>query len=193
MLMYALMMVIANVFIREAAPRIGAWQMTFVRFAIGVLAVVPLVARAGTVAFRTDRPWAHVGRSTVMVMGTLCGFYGFSHLPLADAGGLFYTRPIFVTALAALLLGEALRARSLLALGGAFLGMLFVLRPGQGTFDSTLWVPLAGAALLAMAAIQTKQLLRTESTSAVLLYANVFGAVLCAVFAAYAWVWPTPR
>jgi drug/metabolite transporter (DMT)-like permease len=193
MLVYALMMVIANVFIREASPRIGAWQMTFVRFAIGVLAMAPALARAGAGALRTERLGGHFGRSMVMVVGTLCGFYGFSHLPLADAGGLFYTRPIFVTLLAAVLLGESLRRKSIVALVGAFFGMLVILRPGQGELNIVLWVPLAGAALLAAAAVQTKQLLRTERPNTVLFYANAFGAAICAVFALHTWVDPTPR
>lgn len=193
MLVYAFMMVVANVFIREASPRIGAWQMTFVRFAIGVLAMAPALARAGSSAYRTHRLPGHLGRSTIMVAGTLCGFYGFSHLPLADAGGLFYTRPIFVTVLAALLLGEVIRRKQVLALSVAFVGMLLILKPGRGELNIVLWVPLAGAALLATAAIQTKQLLRTESPIAVLFYANAFGAAICAAFALHTWVEPTAR
>lgn len=193
MLGYALTMVVANVFIREAAPRIGAWQMSFVRFAVGVLAMLPVLLRMRTIAPTTRRVCAHLGRSLAMVAGTLCGFYGFSHLPLADAGGLFYTRPLFVTLLAVLLLGEAVRARRVAALVVAFGGMLLILRPGQGGLNPVLWVPLLGAALLALAAVATKQLLRTESPLAVLFYANVFGAAICAAFAAYHWAAPTPR
>ncbi|MBL8376450.1 MAG: DMT family transporter [Burkholderiales bacterium] len=192
MLLFALMIVLVSVCVREIGARIGTWQVTLARFVFGLGAILPMLLANGSASWRTRRLGGHAGRTLLMVLGMWCGFHAFSHLPMADAGGLYYSRPVFVLVAAALFLGERLSGARLAAVAVSFAGMLLILKPGGHGFDPLLVVPLAGAILLALGVVHTKSLLATESQAAILFYANVLGALACLPGTVLQWVAPTP-
>ena len=59
------------------------------------------------------------------------GFYAVTHLPLAEAMALSFTRPLFLVVLAVIFLGESVRWRRWSATGVGFLGVLVMARPGD--------------------------------------------------------------
>ena len=63
--------------------------------------------------------------------GMICYFMAIAYLPLADVIALGFSKPLFVTLGAALVLGEVVRARRWSAVLVGFLGVMIVLRPGR--------------------------------------------------------------
>lgn len=77
-------------------------------------------------------------------------FYTFRHLQLAESYALFFTMPIWVALLAALLLHERLQPRQMLAIGLGFMGVIISnLRPEGLSALSSGHLAGLGAALLA--------------------------------------------
>ena len=72
------------------------------------------------------------------LLGILCNFYAVDHLVLADASMLNKMSPFFVIIFSFLLLKEKMSPAQALAVAGAFIGSLFVIKP---TFTNMALVP----------------------------------------------------
>ncbi len=129
---------------------VGATEIAFYRAALGGLLFVVHAGLTGQLRLQR-RPdlWAFVGFALVGV--TLF----FSALNMAiDAGGvslafiLLYTAPAFVAVLAAIFLGERLRAVNVLLIATAILGVYLVARSGGGGIQvgaaAIIWGLVAG-------------------------------------------------
>ena len=88
-------------------------------------------------------------------------------LPLSETYAIFFVAPLFITALAALLLGERVGRTRWLAIGTGFAGTLIVLRPtGNGALTLSGLAVLVCAVGYALSAIMVRILSRTDSTPA---------------------------
>lgn len=172
---------------KALGPAVDAWQLAFARSAIGLLVVLPVVHHAGWASVLTHHPRLHVERALFLTAAMYCGFYGFIHLPLADATGLYFARPLFIVALSALWLRHAVGWRRWAAVACGFAGMLIVVRPGAQGLRVEALVSAAGALLIAVALIQVRLMQRTERDMAILFYSNLLGLLFTAVPAALWW------
>mgnify|MGYP003232450016 CR=1 FL=1 len=77
-------------------------------------------------------------RATFGTVGILCNFYAVDHLVLSDASMLNKMSPFFVIIFSFLLLKEKMSLAQALAVAGAFIGSLFVIKP---TFTNMALVP----------------------------------------------------
>lgn len=172
---------------RALGTGVDAWQLSFVRAAVGLVALLPWLASAGLAGIATRHPMRHATRAVFLTAAMYCGFHGFTHLPLADATGLYFARPLFIVVLSALWLRHAIGVQRWLAVAGGFAGMLLVIRPGAGGLQAGAWVPAVGALLIAVALLQVKRMQGTESDLAIVFYSNAFGAVLALPLAWWYW------
>ena len=165
-------------------------QMALFRYAVGLLILTPWVVRAGGAAWQTRRIGLHLTRAAVACAGQVGVYYSVVHLHLADATAVAFSRPLFLTLLAVLMLGEAVGWRRWAATAFGFLGVLVMVRPGAAAIDVAWAVALVAAALFALALVFIRRLSTTEPVIRILLYYHIFGVVL---FAGPAWwVWKTP-
>lgn len=172
---------------RALGPAVDAWQLSLVRYGVGLLVVLPWVWRGGLGSVATRHPVLHLRRALVLTAAMYCGFYGFTHLPLADATGLYFSRPLFIVVLSALWLRVAVGRARWLAVGAGFVGMLLVMRPGAGVLQPATLVSATGALLVAVALLQVKEMQRTEGDLAILFHSNAWGLGLSAAPAVWAW------
>jgi S-adenosylmethionine uptake transporter len=92
--------------VKSLSPRYGAVQVTFFRFASGLVfaAAIWAVVRS---PLPQGRQWRlHLLRSALLMVTLTSYFYALSVLPLAQAVAIGYTAPIFISLLAMWLLGE---------------------------------------------------------------------------------------
>lgn len=177
--------------IKHVAPDLGVWTVVFLRNLFGLLVLLPLVARQGSLLFRSNRP----GTMTVRALAGLMSMYGFiyviAHLPLAEATLVKLTAPFFMPIIGWLWLHERIGRHNTLAIAVGFIGVLFILRPGSAHFDPDLLVGVVAAALasLAMVAIRDMQQAREPANRIVF----QFGLVSTLVSAVPLWwFWKTP-
>ena len=109
------------------------------------------------------------GAIGIMMLGTFT--YALRRLPLSETYAIFFVAPLFITALAALLLGERVDRTRWLAIGTGFAGTLIVLRPtGSGALTLSGLAVLVCAAGYALSAIMVRILSRTDSTPALVFW-----------------------
>lgn len=118
----------------------------------------------GLVMLKTARPKAHALRAAYGVVGMLLNFGGVILLPLAEATTLSYTGPIFAVLLSIVLLKEAVGVWRWSAVIAGFAGIIIIAQPGSGAIPLTgAMVALGGAFMIALIAIQIRDLGRTEA------------------------------
>ncbi len=182
------------------AGSVSPGQVAWSRFAFQSLLLLPFVLRGGGL-----RPgahlWAHVARGALIALATLLFFTSLADLPLADAIAIFFVSPFILTLLSAVLLGERVGWRRVLAVLAGFGGSLIIIRPSYQVFGTAALLPVGAAFSFALYMVLTRYLVRTASAITMQFYAGVFGGL--AMSAALALgaaggpaflvpVWPTP-
>ncbi len=167
-------------------------QMALFRYAIGMVLLLPWFVKAGREAWRTERMRTHFARAVVAGIGQAAVYYGVIHLYLADATAVAFTRPLFLTLLAVLFLGEIVGWRRWSATAFGFAGVLVMVRPGGAEFDIAWAVALVAAVLFALGIVFIRRLAATEPSVRILFYYHVFGIVLFVGPSAAVWQPPAP-
>ena len=177
-----------GVFVKLLGTRLAIPQVAFFRALFGLAAILPFAIAAGPKVLATKHPLGHLARGLMGATGMFCGFYAYTHLPLATATAYSFTKPLFLVLLAAVFLGETVRARRLTAMAVGFAGVLVMLRPHAGIEVAAL-VALFGAATVAGVVVAIKVLVRTERPVTVMFY---FGVISTTILAVPAWLVEAP-
>jgi S-adenosylmethionine uptake transporter len=177
--------------VKSLAPRYGAVQLTFFRFASGLV-----FALAIWLWFRSPMPtrslWRlHVLRCALLLVSLTTYFHALTLLPLAQAVAMSYTAPIFISLLAMLVLGER-PSRWIwfaLALGAAGAGV--ALWPELQQAGNPRLVGLAAAAFAALTfsgvMVLARMQAQRDSLWTILLLQNLLPALLLIVPACALW------
>jgi len=164
----------------------------FWRQAAGLIVLLPLVVRAGPSVFATGSIGILLFRCSAAMGGLLLWIYALSHLPLATATTLSFTRPLFVVLLARLVLGERIGPFKGMAMLLGFGGVLVMTNP-----VATITAPVAeGAALLssllfAVSFVSIKVMTANNNPLTIVVYSCLFGVAVTAVPAAQDWHTPS--
>ncbi|HWH18010.1 MAG TPA: DMT family transporter [Allosphingosinicella sp.] len=140
-------------------------ELAFYRHAFGLLPLLVWMLWSRSFgAWRTQRPGSHLTRAVVGLTTMLLAFTALDYLPLAEATTISFAAPLFAVALSALLLGEAVGRHRWSAVLAGFIGVLIVMRPGNGDLPAIgLGIALAAAFGVACVNILIRQLGRTEA------------------------------
>lgn len=177
--------------VRYASHELDALQVLFFRFFFGLLFLAPILMRFGGFNLRTRRFGLHFLNGLFQVMATACTFVGLSLIQIAEVTALTFTAPLFVTAGAALFLGETVRRRRWTATAVGFVGALIILRPGVQAISLPALVVLAGSAFIAGGILATKLLSRTEPPDTIALYLTILMATMSLPVALTVWTTPS--
>jgi drug/metabolite transporter (DMT)-like permease len=176
---------------RDATPL----QFALLRSAGSLVLVVVLARNIGLSVFRTHHLGLQFVRGGLTVVSIWGIFYGFAVLPLADATAVSYTRAVFLSILAVLILRERVDAARWAATTLGLLGCLIIVRPAFSSWRPDYLIILIGAGLNAGAMIATKVLERRDTPLTVMAYMSLisFAASLPALASpwpdAAAWPW----
>ncbi|MEM8974067.1 MAG: DMT family transporter [Pseudomonadota bacterium] len=126
-------------------------------------------------------------RSCCVIASAFLFVAGLKVLPLAETVAAAFTGPLFITALAPLMLGERVGWRRWLAVCIGFGGALVMIRPGTEALQLALLFPLASAFCAGLRDVITRRIAQTESPVAVLAVATA--AVMLAGLATVPFAW----
>jgi drug/metabolite transporter (DMT)-like permease len=190
MVISGLASVCVNGAIHHVAAELHPFIVTFFRNLIGLLVLLPLLLRAGLTGLRPKRPGLQLLRGLLQVVSAFLFVASLALAPLAKVTALNFSAPLFAAVLAVVILGEAMRARRLVALAVGFAGTVIVLKPWQGSFDLGSGFVLLSALFWAFGMIIIKILMRSESS----LTTTILTALISTPFAFVAalMVWRTP-
>lgn len=166
-------------------------ELALFRYATGMVLMAPIFFRMGWGGLRTDRLGLHFLRAVIAGTGQAMVYYAVIHLLLADATALSFSRPLFMTMLAVIFLGEIVGMRRWAATAVGFIGVVIMLRPGQAGIDPAALIGIGAALLFAGGLVTIRYLSSTESPNQILFYYQIFGTLLFLGPAIYLWRSPT--
>ena len=186
--------------IKATSAEVPVGQQVFFRAFFTLLVVVGwLIARGDFLsALHTSNIFSHMWRGLSGAAAMSLRFFALGILTFPEVAALGFTTPLILTVLAALILGETVRAFRLTTVALGFVGVLIVLWP---TFDangdrSTLELIgaaaiLGSAALAALAQIFVRRLVATEGTAQIVFYFSLLITFLSFLSLPFGWVVPS--
>lgn len=145
-------MALTDAIIKHWSAGISLWQIWVLRSLL-VLPVLYVMARgrlrvagAGWIALRC----------TALILMYLTMYPALPLIDMSLAGAAFYTAPLFIAGLSALVLGQRIAGLQWLAILVGFAGLLMIVRPFGMAFTPVILLPVAAAFCYACAAIITR-------------------------------------
>ncbi|MEM7025606.1 MAG: DMT family transporter [Pseudomonadota bacterium] len=162
---------------RQLSADLGIAQIAFIRILIQAVILLPWMVRDRGAVWRTQKLGLHAFRSACSASGMVLFYVAFVLLPMAVATTLTFTQALFLTLLAALVLGERLGPRRIGATLVGFLGVIVVTRPGAQVIEPGMLAALGCALVTALLMLCTRLLGRTESRLTIMCYISLFSII----------------
>ncbi len=190
---------------KELSKDVHPLFLAFWRSFFSCLISVPVILRVGLTSLKTKRPGLVFARSLFGTLGfalAMLALSDFFTLSLSQFNAISFSRSMFVTILAAIVLREVVGVHRWGAVAVGFVGVLIMVLPGifvfwePGAFDTlnldlgTLFA-LGSAFFLAFSIVLVKTLSAELSAVALLTYANVLSTLLLLPFAFIFWSNPS--
>lgn len=166
---------------KYASQTLPTLEVVWFRYAFSVVfTVIILRPWLNLGDYLTRRPVVQILRATFLLASTICNFIAIRYLQLAEAVAIAFAAPLVVTALAGPVLGEWAGPRRWVAVVVGFIGVIVVINPQPSGFHPAALFSIGAALSYAGYALTTRLLTATESPAGMLLYANLFAAVVMA-------------
>ena len=188
MLASGLMFVGVTATVKAVAGGIPAAQSAFLRFALGLVFVLP-VLRLVIRDWPGARDLGLFGlRGALHTGAVICWFYAMTRIPLAEVTAMGYLTPVFTALGAAVVLGERLRMRRIAAILAAVAGALIVLRPGLREISDGHLAMVGTTLCFAISYLVAKPLTGRHSAVVVVAMLSITVTIGLAPLAALVWV-----
>ncbi|MCO8145779.1 DMT family transporter [Rhodovulum tesquicola] len=177
--------------VKHVGDAVPAPQAAFLRYLLGLVFLAPMLGpllRAGI----DRRGLAQYSvRGLVHALGVICWFYAMTRIPIAEVTAMNYLNPVYVTIGAALVFGERLALRRILAIAVAFAGVLVILRPGFRELSDGHLAMIFTALFFGASYLMAKRLSERDSAAVVVAMLSLTVTLALAPLALAVWVTPT--
>jgi len=203
-LLSVMLFMVMSAAIKTLPENIPTGELVFFRsfFAIPVILVWLITTQNLANGLKTGDKLGHLRRSVVGTLAMALIFAALVALPLPEVTAITYAAPLLAVVLAIPMLGEKVGAIRIGLVLLGLVGVMVILWPritvfsgneGATTPMETLgaFLALGGAALMALAQILTRKLLRTETTPAVVFYFSAIAAALSLLTLPFGWSMPS--
>ena len=159
-------------------------QAIAIRGVVAVLILLAYIALDGKIeSLRSKRMGLLIVRGLVLMMAYTTYYLAFPSMPLANIVALWFTVPLFVTALAGPFLGEKVGVRRWGAAIVGFAGVLIIVRPLTDSFSLASLLPIASALTYSISALMARRMGETESAPVMSFYQNLVYLLVALVMA----------
>ncbi len=150
-------------FILFIADEGGVWQFYLMRAMIACLMISGyLVYRKHQL--RANHFWWVALRSMLMAIAVLIYFIAISFLPIAVAGAILFTSPIFLLIFSVLIFRTRIGGWRILAVISGFVGITLVLKPDPQDLNILILVPVLAGIMYAIGQLVTRHRCANEDT-----------------------------
>ena len=177
--------------VKHGAQDLPAAQAGFLRYVIGLVFLISLIRPILAARLTRRQVWLFSVRGLAQALGVILWFFAMTRITIAEVTALNYLSPIYITLGAALLLGERLAWRRILAVAVAFLGTVIILRPGFREISPGHIAMLGTAILFAVSYIIAKKLTGEVSPQVIIGMLSLTVTIGLAPFAFAVWQTPT--
>jgi drug/metabolite transporter (DMT)-like permease len=179
-----------DVFIKTVGLKFHPIEIIFFRYATGLLVLTPVFVHMGWENLRTTKFGLHCTRMVFAFTSNFLLIISVIYLSLADATAYMFSKPLFTTLVAVILLGEVVKTHRWIATAVGFGGVLIILRPGSASTDLTAILAILSALTFAITNVLNRMLSKTEPTNRIMFYYHLFGVAL--FLGPAIWVWQMP-
>jgi drug/metabolite transporter (DMT)-like permease len=176
--------------IKVLVVEVPSWQVMAMRSSLALLFLTPLIVyrlNQGTGHLRTSRLPMHAMRAILSAVSIFTYLEALRVLDLPVATTILFIAPFFVVALSALMLREPVPINRWIAVIIGFCGALVILQPGPTGVSTAMLLMVVSAATWGATMVMMRDLSRTESDLAVIVYFNIFLVAISASFAVPTW------
>ncbi len=174
--------------VRYLGTELPAAQSAFIRFGFGLAFLMPALVSVLRRGFARGTLRLFITRGALHTLAVVLWFFAMARIPVAEVTAIGYLNPIVVTLGAALMFGEKLALRRIIAICVAVVGALIVLRPGLRVIEPGHWAQLGAAVSFGLSYLIAKRLSEQVPASAVVAMMSLTVTVGLAPFAAMVWV-----
>ncbi|MDB2390079.1 DMT family transporter [Alphaproteobacteria bacterium] len=186
-----LILALQDTLVKYMAPETSFWQFQTLRsLGNGFLLLCLCAFGSGFALLKALNPRMVFIRAAVMTMCMFCFFAGAPFLSVAQMAAGLYTYPLFVTMLAAPVLGERVGIWRIIALLLGVCGAMVILRPWTSNFTLVQLLPICAGFLYAINILILRRYCRGESPVALTFAVAVMfiisggmGSILLTIFA----------
>jgi drug/metabolite transporter (DMT)-like permease len=192
MLLAALAFVVQDAAVKWMTAEYSVAQLLLVRTLVSAVIIALLAIVHDRRALATYQPAQHGLRGSLLLVSAATYFYGFKHLPLADAYAMFYLVPLVLTGFGALFLGESIPPRAGIAVVVGLAGVAIVVAPQlEGGELRAYFACLVGTISYAWVGVMTRRMCHAERPLTLLFYPSVM--ISLATLPLMPWLWITPN
>jgi drug/metabolite transporter (DMT)-like permease len=166
---------------RLLAGNYNTLMVVMIRYWVFAAFVITLALRRPEgirAALRSRRPAAQALRATLLVVEICVMVYAYTLIGLINAHAVFAVCPLIVVALSGPILGEKLTWQRWATVGVGLIGVLIILRPGQGVFSWAALLPLITALFFAAYSVLTRLTARDEAFFPSFFWPAFLGAIM---------------
>jgi drug/metabolite transporter (DMT)-like permease len=179
----------ADAFVKWLSSGFSVVQLMVFTSLAAMVPVTYMAAREGGVRALMPKDTRLVlFRALLMALDSLCAYFAFSRLPLANVYTLIFAAPLLVAALSAPMLGERTGWKRWAAVGAGFVGVLVILRPGISPLDIGYIGGIGAAVFFGLALLITRRLGSGESSASLVFTTFVAKIVVALPFLPFAWM-----
>ena len=163
------------------------WLRFVMHVIIGGVVLFPL---RGKSLLRTTHLRLHVLRGLMFVAMTGINFWALQYLQLTVTASIFFTVPILIALISAVMLGERLDGGRWAAIFTGFAGVLVIVHPWSADFHPAMLASLVNAVLYAVFMLMTRRLAAYDSPETIQYLPALVAVAVLAPFAFAGWAWP---
>ena len=187
----ALFFSLTFVIVRHLSSKIGAFEQTFFRHAIGILIILPFVIKRGLISLKTRQLGLNIIRNFAGNAGMSLSFLSMTLIPLGEAVTLHFSLPFFVILFAILILREEVGVQRWLAMLVGFAGVAIALRPGFQAIQPGMIAAIGAAAAYGLSDVLLRKLSHTDLTLSIVFYGFALQLPFSLPLALNEWVSPS--
>jgi drug/metabolite transporter (DMT)-like permease len=164
--------VFAAVSIRTLTASLNVFEIGVVRCGGGLLLILGYAALIPSARpnLLGSSAAMHAPRNIIHAIGGILWTLAIAYLPLATVFSLEFTAPAWVALLSFPLLGERITRRAAIGIFAGLVGVLVILRPAPGSFNTAALFPLAAAFCFGLNVLLTRRLALSEPLLAILFW-----------------------
>lgn len=168
------LMSLQDAVIKLASSDLSLWQIYVLRslIAIPLLGAMAVPGRRWSALRPSSFGWV-MARALILVAMYLCIYAAMPLLSLSVVAAAFYTGPLFIAVMSAVMIGERVGPGRWIAVCIGFAGVLVILRPGTDGFTPLVLLPVLSGLFYALAAITTRTKCPQEPPLALAIALNV--------------------
>jgi drug/metabolite transporter (DMT)-like permease len=176
----ALSFVVMSGFARYLGSNTSVAMMIFWRSMAGVIMTLPFVVGKNIGAWKVKRWDKVILRSFYGTIGFFASFYAYAHLPLAHAQALSFSRALFITILAVIILNEKVAWRRFSAIIIGFVGVIMMTGEVSNQsmeYNIASFAAIGAAIAFALSIVTVKDLTSDHSPLTLVLYSNILTTI----------------